>query len=100
MERPCKIHDPRSGKYVSCTTRNLSSGGMLLDVPRLLNLQPGDHLHVGVAMTRRQHLLQANDMLRVSVRRSLPTVDDHTLLAVEIDASQSAWEPQAWRTAA
>jgi hypothetical protein len=87
IERPCKIHDPRTGKYVSAVTCDLSESGLLIDVPRLLELKPGDKVFVGVAMTRRQALLHAKEMMEASVVRALPTTDDHTQLAVRFDSS-------------
>ena len=92
LERPCKLHEPRSGKYVSAMTRDLSVGGLLIDVPRLLDLKPGDMLHVGVAIKRRQGLLLAKEMIEATVVRAMQTVDDHTTLAVSFDPpSAAAW---------
>ena len=82
IERPCKIFEPRSGKYYSGMTCDLSGGGLLLDIPRVVDLKPGDLLHVGVAMTRRQDLLKAKEMMEARVVRAMTTVDDRTRLAV------------------
>lgn len=93
LERPCKIFDPRSGKYVAATTRNLSTHGLLIELPRLTALKPGDHVHVGVAVTRRQGLLLAKEMIQAQIVRAMQTVDDHTMLAVQFIAD-SQGEPQ------
>jgi hypothetical protein len=85
MQRPCKIYDPRSGKYHAGQTRDLSHGGMLLEIPRLLELKPGDRVHVGVAMTRRHAILQSKEMVETIVVRTLVTADDRTHLAVTFD---------------
>ena len=86
LERPCKIYDPRSMKYIAATTRDVSSGGMLIDVPRLLEIKPGERLFIGVAMTRRQGFIQAKEMIDAVVLRAAATVDDHTTLAVSFEA--------------
>jgi hypothetical protein len=85
VTQPCKICDPRSGRYIAGTTRDLSSHGLLIDLPRLIDLKPGDRLHVGVAMKRRQGLLLAKEMIEAKVVRAMPTIDDHTLLAVQFE---------------
>ena len=87
LERPCKIYDPRSMKYISGTTLDVSCGGLLIDVPRLLEIKPGEHLFIGVAMTRRQGFIQAKEMIDAVVLRAAATVDDHTTLAVSFDAA-------------
>lgn len=101
LERPCKLHDPRTGKYLSGMTRDLSCGGLLIDVPRLTNLKDGDKVFVGVAIKRRQGLLLAKEMVEAIVTRTTSTVDDHTALAVRFD-TQTAVEAadQALRAAA
>lgn len=101
IERPCKMHDPRSGKYVSGMTRDLSCGGLMIDVPRLLWLKSGDTVHVGVAIKRRQGLLLAKEMIEATVVRSISTVDDHTALAVRFDSQTAvAAADEALRAAA
>ena len=90
LQRPCKVFDPRSGKYHAGQTRDLSNGGLLLEIPRLLELKPGDRVHVGVAMTRRHALLQAKEMIEAIVVRTLATADDRTHLAVTFDRPEEA----------
>jgi len=97
VTQPCKICDPRSGRYLAGTTRDVSSHGLLIELPRLIDLKPGERLHVGVAMKRRQGLLLAKEMIEAKVVRSLPTMNDHTLLAVQFEnpvalAAESALE--------
>jgi hypothetical protein len=89
LQRPCKVFDPSTGKYHAGQTRDLSNGGILLEIPRLLELKPGDRVHVGVAMTRRHAILQAKEMIEAIVVRSLATQDDCTHLAVKFDHPQA-----------
>jgi hypothetical protein len=90
-ERPCKIYDPLCEKYLLGATCDLSEGGLLIDLPRLSDIKPGDTLFVGVAMKRRQVLLHAGKMLKALVVRTMATADDHTRLAVKfVDASVAA----------
>jgi hypothetical protein len=100
IQRPCKIFDSRTGKYLAASTRDLSSAGLLIDVPRVLAVKPGDTLHLGVAMTRRQGLLPAKGMIAVRVVRALATVDDHTHLAVSLDPPNTEFSSVALQTAA
>ena len=102
VQRPCKMFDPRTRRYLPGVTRNVSSGGLAIDVPRLTSLKPGDTLHVGVAAKRRDQLLSGAQMLRATVIRASATVDDHTDLAVRFENAQmhQAIEPQWQRLAA
>lgn len=83
MSRPGKIFDPRSGKYHPAELRDLSHGGMLLDLPHLRAFRPGDVVLVGLAEKRREPLLKRQDMIRAEVVRSLGTPCGRTLIAVE-----------------
>jgi hypothetical protein len=101
MQQPCKICDQRGGKYLAASTRNVSAGGLLMNMPCLSQLKPGDRLYVGVALTRRQCILHASQMMEAIVVRATPTVDDHTALAVTFDAPQAAIAGDVqWRAAA
>lgn len=85
LSRPCKIHDPQTGKYIGAVTQDISAGGVLVEVPRILSVRPGDTIHVGVAMKRRDALLRCTDMLKAAVTRALHTVDDRTLLGLRFE---------------
>jgi c-di-GMP-binding flagellar brake protein YcgR len=102
VQRPCKMFDPRTRRYLPGVTRDVSAGGVAIDVPRLVDLNPGDMLHVGVATKRRDQLLSATQMLKATVIRANATVDDHTNLAVRFENAQlhRAIEPQWQRLAA
>ena len=102
VQRPCKMFDPRTRRYLPGVTRDVSAGGVAIDVPRLTDLKPGDVLHVGLAMKRRDQLLNGAQMLKATVIRAAATVDDHTDLAVRFDDAQlhQEIEPQWQRLAA
>lgn len=84
LHRPCKVYEPRLGRYFPATTSNLSAGGMAIDLPRCLPLQPGDELLVGVAQKRRQMLLRTHEMIRVRVARAITAPDGTTRLGVTL----------------
>jgi hypothetical protein len=88
VQRPCKMFDPRTRRYVPGLTRDVSAGGLAIDVPRLMDIQPGDTLHIGVATKRRESLLAGGEMLKAVVIRANATVDDHTDLAVRFEQPQ------------
>lgn len=85
LSRSCKIHEPQSGRYIIATTHDISTGGALIEVPRVLSLRPGETIHVGVAMKRRDALLRGTDMLKAAVTRALHTVDDRTMIGLQFD---------------
>lgn len=93
LERPCKIYEPRSAKYLDGVTRNVSPQGLLIDIPRVVEIKPGDALHVGVAMKRRHALLHSHQMLQAVVVRAVATVDDHTAVAVKFADSPASGAP-------
>lgn len=91
LDRPCKIYDPRSEKYLLGSTQDVSDAGMMIRLPHATDVRPGDTLFVGVALRRRQVLLHAGQMLKTIVIRAMETVDGHTALAVKfVDASVAA----------
>jgi hypothetical protein len=85
LSRPCKLFDPRSGKYVAATTCNVSGQGLLIDVPREIPLRRGDRIYLGVAWKRREAVLERNLMLSAQVLRTSVTPDSHTLAALQLD---------------
>ena len=94
--RPCKIFDPRRGRYVSGVTCNLSTDGALLLLDELVPLERGDRLYVGIAMKRRQALLLSNEMIESDVMRASTLDAAVTSVAVrfvvpcELDMSPAA----------
>ena len=89
-QRPCKIFSPALQRYFLGTTRDLSAGGMLVRVPHVVDVRPGDTLHIGVATKRRDQFLTAGEMLKAVVTRCSTSVDDQTTFAVKFDQEQSS----------
>lgn len=87
--RPCKVFSPALQRYFLGTTQDLSSGGMLVHISHLVDVRPGDTLHIGVAAKRREQFLRAVEMIPAVVTRSMKTVDDHTTFAVKFDQEQT-----------
>jgi hypothetical protein len=98
--RPCKIFSPSLQRYFLGTTQDLSSGGMLVQVPHPVDVRPGDTLQIGVASKRREQMLRAAEMLRATVIRSMTTVNDHTTFAVRFEQEQNSVESATLRLAA
>lgn len=71
LRRPCKVFNPRSGRYASGSTCDVSTGGMLLRLERAIHVDVGDRLYVGVAQKRRQALLRSSEMIEAEVVRML-----------------------------
>jgi PilZ domain len=88
LQRPCKVFDPRGRRYLNAQTSDISGGGALIDLPRLIDLRPGDKVYLGIALKRRDQFLRADEMLESHVVRAVQTVDDHTALAVEFRMPQ------------
>ncbi len=83
LARPCKLFDPRSGKYIPGTVWNLSDGGALLEVNRPMRAEEGDSFYLGIAVKRRQGLLQRDEMFRARVVRSQQSSDGRFTLGVQ-----------------
>lgn len=98
--RPCKIFSPALQKYFMGSTQDVSTGGMLVHVPHLIDVRPGDVLHIGVAAKRRDQLIRAIEMIPATVLRSMKTVDDHTTFAVKFHQEQSIVQISPMRMAA
>jgi len=81
--RPCKVYHRTLRKYFGGSTTNLSDGGVLLTLDVPVHVQPGDRLYLGVATTRRQPLLPADEMRPVAVIRSMLTPDRRRAVAVQ-----------------
>lgn len=84
IERPCKVFDPRSHKYLLGSTCDLSASGMMLKLEHPLQIVPGEILHVGVAQKRRQMLLRSSEMTPVRVVRCLHSPEGETCLGLEL----------------
>ena len=87
VEKPCKIHDPRTGRYIAGRTIDVSQNGILARLPQAGNLRPGDSVLVGVAMHDRQGLIQAKELMESRIVRMLHTEDGATTIAVQFHAA-------------
>ncbi len=83
LARPCKLFDPRSGKYIPGTVWNLSDGGAFLEVSRPIGTDQGDSFFVGIAVKRRQGILHRDEMYRARVVRSEQSSDGRFTLGVQ-----------------
>ena len=100
LSRPCKVFNPRTGKYVAGTTRNLSSGGVGMVLHRPVELEAGDVLYVGIAKKRRQALLKSDEMIEVEVVRSLTSTAGDTAVGVRFVGEHPMIDLPAFRRAA
>ena len=82
VTRPCKVYEPRTGKYVPGTTCNVSSGGLLLRLSRSLPVEPGSRLLVGVAARRRQAIIARDELLEGVVTRTMASPSGETMVAI------------------
>jgi hypothetical protein len=71
VSQPVKVQCLETGRYLAGRTRNLSTGGALLEVLHPSLLVPGQRLRVGVARNERQAILASRDMAEAIVVRSL-----------------------------
>jgi hypothetical protein len=100
LNRPCKVFNPRTGKYIAGTTRNVSAGGVSIVLHRPVELEAGDVLHLGIARKRRQALLRSDDMVEVEVVRSLSSTAGDTAVGVRFIGGHPMLELPAFRRAA
>lgn len=80
---PCKLFDPRSGKYVPGTVWNLSDGGALIEVNRPICPELGELLYLGIAVKRRQGILLRDEMCPARVVRSQRTAHGRSMLGIQ-----------------
>ena len=83
LARPCKLFDPRSGKYIPGTVWNLSDGGALLEVNRPIHAEEGDSFYLGIAVKRRQGMLHRDEMFLARVVRSQASAEGRSTLGVQ-----------------
>jgi len=82
LQRPCKVFDPRSRKYLTGVTSNISAGGVLMFLSRRVPVQADDRVYVAVAERRRQPLLRRDEMCEARVIRTIHLTTGETALAV------------------
>jgi c-di-GMP-binding flagellar brake protein YcgR len=86
IQRPCKLFDPRSGKYYAALSVDLSAGGVLIRLERPMHVDPGSSMFLGMAQKRRQALLRSEEMVEVKVVRTIRLTDGSCTLALRFAA--------------
>lgn len=88
IQRPLKLRNELTGKYLAGSTINLSSRGALIriDAPGLL--LAGQRIKIALAFHPGQALLPAGDMLEATVVRNYGPADNQQI-AIEFDHRQS-----------
>lgn len=92
LSRPCKVLRHETRKYAPATTRDLSSGGALLEIRSTRPVRVGERLGVGVAWSH-SPIINADSMVEAKVVRVHPIDKDRQAVAVsflEVLANTSA----------
>lgn len=71
LDRPVKVQCLHTGRYLAGHTTNLSSSGALIEIEHPSLLIPGQRVKIGVAQTKQDVLLQAEQMSEATVVRSM-----------------------------
>ena len=87
LSRPCRVQDPRTGRFLHGTTCDVSLSGTLIRLHRRVELLPGDRLSIGIAYDERQAMLLAKDFIDAVVVRSLGTPSGETMVALAYPAA-------------
>ena len=59
---PCKLYQPRAGKFIAGATVNLSGSGVLIDISRTAFFEAGERLRVGIPEDAGAAVLSAADL--------------------------------------
>jgi len=71
MNRPAKLRDQATGRYLPGAVVDYSPGGAMLQVDAVARLRLGQRLLVGISAKVNQPMLRATDMVPAIVVRSL-----------------------------
>ena len=82
-ECPVKVYDPRSRRYRSGVTRNVSASGALIEVHGGFHAGIGDQVSVAVDWTGIAPIMSQGDMVPVAVTRLECTEDGVQLFGVQ-----------------
>jgi len=82
LNRPGKVYDGRSRKYMPCLAVDVSQGGALIELKHPIPVSPGVHLFLAVGGRDEQALLRSDEMLEVEVIRTMRFDQDRQFLAV------------------
>ena len=85
-----KLYDPRSRKYFPCATINVSEGGALIEFSRLVPLEPGCRVRLGLCAGDRPAILRSHDLHEVEVVRAMAMSDGRQGVAVRSIAPLTA----------
>ena len=88
LTRPCKVYNPRSQKYATGSTCNLSGGGVMLRLDRALAVEVGDRLYLGLAPKRRHRLIRSDEMIEAVVLRAARLTTGEMGLALQFISGQ------------
>lgn len=91
LSRPCKVFEPRSGKYTPATTCNVSRTGMMLRLHRPLELEAGDRLYIGVPPRSNPAWVRSSEMQEALVARALPVSSGERVVAVQLAVTDDRW---------
>lgn len=89
LDRPCKVYHEGSGRYYAARTRDVSAGGVLVELLTARRLEPGDavRLHRGVSLSQ---VLEASRGVPASVVRSLRVGETTQVVAIRFEPAASA----------
>ena len=86
--RACKLLDPRTGRYLSACTNDVSAGGALVETDRALPCRPGDRLLLAVAFDGATVL--GRDRMRPSTIVRVHPGSDRRRVALRFEAVPSS----------
>jgi len=95
LARPCRVQDPRSGRFLHGTTCDVSLSGTLIRLHRRVDLEPGQRVSIGIAYDERQAMLLAKDFIDAVVVRSLGTPAGETMVALSYPAATGLMDEDA-----
>ena len=64
---PCKLYQPRAGKFIAGATLNLSGFGALVDISRTAFFEAGERLRVGISGDAAEVVLPAAELREAHV---------------------------------
>lgn len=71
LTRPVKVQCLHTGRYLPGRTTNLSTSGALIEIDNPSLLIPGQRVKVGIAQTKQDVILAADEMSEATVVRSM-----------------------------
>jgi hypothetical protein len=87
FECPVKVYDPRSRRYRSGVTRNVSATGALIEVHGGFHAGVGDQVSVAIDWSGVTPMISHSDMVPVAVTRLATDADGVQLFGVQFAAS-------------